>query len=122
LHGEERGTVSLALVGTLAATTLVYQLKRFARKYKSVRLELRTASSQEVGNLVRRAEVSLGLRYFSDPSPELISQQISQERMVVACAPEHRWAGRHLRDPSQLRADSWVAFPMSRNRRTRCLN
>jgi len=82
-----------------------------------VRLELRTANSQEVGDLVRRAEVSFGLRYFSDPSPELISQQISQERMVVACAPEHRWAGRRLRDPGQLSADHWVAFPLARDRR-----
>jgi len=117
LHGEARGMVSLALVGTLAATTLVDQLKRFALKHKNVQLELRTASSQEVSDLVRRAEVSFGLRYFSDPSPELISRQISQERMVVACAPEHRWAGRHLRDPGQLREDCWVAFPIARNRR-----
>lgn len=117
LHGEERGMVSLALVGTLAATTLVDQLKRFSLKYKNVQLELRTGNSQEVGDLVRRAEVSFGLRYFSDPSPELISQQISQERMVVACAPEHRWAGRRLRDPGQLKGDCWVAFPMARNRR-----
>ena len=117
LHGAKRGTVSLALVGTLAATTLVDQLKRFSLKYKNVQLELRTANSQEVGDLVRRAEVSFGLRYFSDSSPELISQQISQERMVVACAPEHRWAGGHVRDPGQLREECWVAFPLARDRR-----
>src|SRR6516225_1872213 len=46
LHGAKRGTVSLALVGTLAATTLVDQLKRFSLKYKNVQLELRTANSQ----------------------------------------------------------------------------
>jgi DNA-binding transcriptional LysR family regulator len=117
LHEEGSGMVSLALVGTLAATMLVDQLKRFALTHKNVRLELRTANSQEVGDLVRRGEVSFGLRYFSDPSPELISREISQEKMVVACAPEHRWAGRHLRDLRQLRDDYWVAFPVDRNRR-----
>ena len=117
LYEEERGIVSLALVGTLAATTLVDQLKRFSLKYKNVQLALRTANSQEVGDLARRAEVNLGLRYFSDTSPDLISQQISQERMVVACASEHRWAGRRLRDPGQLGEDCWVAFPMAQNRR-----
>jgi DNA-binding transcriptional LysR family regulator len=47
LHGQARGIVSLALVGTLAATTLVDRLKRFSLKYKNVQLELRTANSQK---------------------------------------------------------------------------
>jgi len=117
LHEEEHGTVSLALVGTLAATILVDRLKRFSHKYKDIQLLLRTASSQEVGDLVRRAEADLGLRYFGDPSPALISRQISTEKMVVACAPEHRWAGRRLRDPGLLGKDRWFAFPIARDRR-----
>jgi DNA-binding transcriptional LysR family regulator len=117
LHEQERGMVSLAVVGTLAATTLVDQLKRFARMHKGVQLELHTANSQEVGELVRRAEVSFGLRYFSDPSPNLVSQEISRENLVVACAPEHRWAGHRVRDPRLLSEDRWVAFPIARTRR-----
>src|SRR5262245_23433504 len=42
------GTVSLALVGTLADTHIVDVVRRFARRRKKVRLELRTASSAEV--------------------------------------------------------------------------
>ena len=60
-----QGSVSLALVGTLADTHIVDTLQRFARKAKKVRLELRTASSAEVTDLVRRGEATLGLRYFA---------------------------------------------------------
>ncbi|MBV9250086.1 MAG: LysR family transcriptional regulator [Acetobacteraceae bacterium] len=116
-QGRGQGTVSLALVGTLAGTKLVQHLRRFQTQYRDVRIDLRTANSQEVSDLVRRAEVSLGLRYFDDPSPELVSIRIFEERMVVACASEHRWAGRTVRDAQRLRGERWVSFPPARNRR-----
>jgi DNA-binding transcriptional LysR family regulator len=58
----------------------------------------------------------LGLRYFGDPSPELISRQISEERIAVVCSAQHKWAGKRLRDPEQLRADQWFSLPMTRHR------
>ena len=62
LAGATRGAVSLALVGTLADTQIVDVLRRFARRQEDVRLELRTASSADVTDLVRRGEATLGLR------------------------------------------------------------
>jgi DNA-binding transcriptional LysR family regulator len=70
----------------------VEQLRRFSAKYRNARIELRTANSFEVSDMLRRGEVSLGLRYFGDLSPELISQQISEERIVVVCSAQHKWA------------------------------
>jgi DNA-binding transcriptional LysR family regulator len=116
LQGEDHGVVSLAIVGTLAGTSIVQQLRRFSTTHRNARLELRTANSFEVSDMVRRGEVSLGLRYFGDPSPELVSQQISEERIVVACSAQHRWGGKRLRDPKQLRTDQWLALPMTRHR------
>jgi DNA-binding transcriptional LysR family regulator len=116
LQGADHGAVSLAIVGTLASTTIVDQLRRFSAKHRNARFELRTANSFEVSDMVRRGDVSLGLRYFGDPSPKLLSRQISQERMVVVCSPRHKWAGKRLRDPAPLRSDQWFALPMTRHR------
>jgi len=116
LQGEDHGVVSLAIVGTLAGTTIVQQLRRFSAKHSNARLELRTANSFEVSDMVRRGEVSLGLRYFGDPSPELISQQISEETIVVVCSAQHKWGGKRLRDPERLRTEQWLALPMTRHR------
>ncbi len=116
LQGEDHGVVSLAIVGTLAGTTIVEQLRRFSARHRNARLELRTANSFEVSDMVRRGEVSLGLRYFGDPSAELISQKISEERIVVVCSAQHKWAGKRLRDPRRLRTDQWLALPMTRHR------
>src|SRR5437660_3337915 len=43
LQGEDHGAVSLAIVGTLAGTTIVEQLRRFAARHTNAPLELRTA-------------------------------------------------------------------------------
>jgi DNA-binding transcriptional LysR family regulator len=115
LQGGDHGAVSLAIVGTLAGTTIVEQLRRFSARHRNARLELRTANSFEVSDMVRRGEVSLGLRYFADASPELISRQISEERIEVVCSAQHKWGGKRLRDPGQLRADQWFSLPMTRH-------
>jgi len=57
LQGADHGVVSLAIVGTLTGTTIVDQLKRFSARHRNSRLELRTANSFEVSDLVRRGEV-----------------------------------------------------------------
>src|SRR5262249_28114493 len=116
LQGEDHGLASLAIVGTLASTTIVEQLRRFSARRRNARLDLRTANSFEVSDMVRRGEVSLGLRYFSDPSPELISQQVSKQRLVVVCSARPQLVGKSLRDPERLRADQWLGLPMTRHR------
>jgi DNA-binding transcriptional LysR family regulator len=112
---DAQGSLSLAMVGTLADTSIVALLRRFARGAKPVRLELRTASSREVSALVRRGDVTLGLRYFMDPNPELTARQVGVEQLLVICAADHRLAGRRLRDPQPLAAERWVGFPPARS-------
>lgn len=111
LRSGMRGAISLALVGTLADTHIIGALRRFARRSKDVRLELRTASSSEVTDLVRRGEATLGLRYFGTVRPELVSLDAGGEAMLVVAAAGHRLAGRRVKDPSTLKAERWVGFP-----------
>src|SRR5215468_7331491 len=111
LGAGARGTVSLALVGTLADTQIVDVLRRFARRQKNVRLELRTASSSEVTDLVRRGEANLGLRYFASNRQDLVEQNAGGEAMLVVASPGHRLAGRRVQDPRALAGERWVGFP-----------
>lgn len=113
----EQGLVSVALVGTLASTGFSTMLREFGRRHPGVKLELRTATSQEVSDLVRRGEATLGLRYFPDPDPALACEVVMEERQVVVCAAEHRLAGRRVRDPAVLAGERWVTFPPQRHRR-----
>ena len=111
------GNVSLALVGTLADTHVVDTLRRFRRQARDVKLELRTASSAEVTDLVRRGEVTLGLRYFFPESHELVTQPAGAEAMLVVAAAGHRLSGRRVGNVKTLRGERWIGFPPVRGER-----
>ena len=111
LQQVDRGAITLALVGTLASTTLTGCLQRFRDAHPRVQLRLRTALSQEVSALVRRGDATLGLRYGGDPHPDMLSRTIYDEPMMVVCSPRHRLARRRRVAPSALAAEPWVAFP-----------
>jgi DNA-binding transcriptional LysR family regulator len=111
LQAGIEGAVSLALVGTLADTQIVEALRLFAGRWKGVRLELRTASSREVTDLVRRGDATLGLRYFTSDRPELVSRAAGSEAMLVVAAPGHRLAARRVGGPRLLGAERWIGFP-----------
>lgn len=108
-----QGAVSLALVGTLADTHIVDTLRHFARKAGGVRLELRTASSADVTDLVRRGEATLGLRYFASGRADLVEIEAGGEAMVVVAARGHRLAGQRRRASRELAGERWIGFPPS---------
>ena len=117
LERGERGAIALALVGTLASTRLSVLLRQFARRHPGVTVSLRTATSQEVSDLVRRGEATLGLRYFPDADAMLLCEPVMEEALVVACAPDHALAGKRVRDPRRLAGERWVVFPPPHRRR-----
>jgi len=112
-----RGAVSVVLVGTLDSTRFVGMLRQFGRRHPGVKLHLRTANSEEVSDLVRSGEATLGLRYFSPRDSTLVSEVIMDEPLVVVCCPEHRLAGRRVGNARSLAGERWVAFPAPRRRR-----
>lgn len=109
---QTQGTMTLAVVGTLASTGLTTQLRRFRAAYPNIRLMLRTARSREVSAMVRSGETQLGLRYFPDPDPKLVSQVIGHEQVVVACSADSPLAGLATVQFDDLRGLPWVSFPL----------
>jgi DNA-binding transcriptional LysR family regulator len=111
LHSGERGTVTLALVGTLASTALTERLRRFREAFPGVDLRLRTALSAEVSALVRRAEATLGIRYGADPDLDLVSLTIHEEPMTPVCSIRHPLARTRRVEPRALAGERWITFP-----------
>jgi DNA-binding transcriptional LysR family regulator len=111
------GAVALAVVGTLAGGQLTQVMRRFAKAQPNAELALRTATSAEVSNFVRRGAAAIGLRYDRDRSPDLDCELIGTERLVVVCASEHPLAGRRVAKLAQLRDERWIAFPEVPGRR-----
>lgn len=111
LRGTTRGAVTLAVVGTLASSTLTGCLRRFREAHPAVDLRLQTALSAEVSALVRRGDATLGLRYNAAPDPDLASATVHDEPMLPICAPDHRLARARRIEPRALAGERWITFP-----------
>ncbi len=110
-RGTAGGSVTLALVGSLASTSLTERLCRFRDAHPKVDFRLRTALSAEVSALVLRGDATLGLRYAMDPHPELRSRVIHEERLVPVCSARHRLARARRVDARRLAGERWLTFP-----------
>jgi DNA-binding transcriptional LysR family regulator len=117
LSQPNAGPVALAIVGTLAGSRLSKIMQRFTRSHPQVDLSLRTATSAEVSDLVRRGEATIGLRYDFDRSPDLDCALLATQPLMVVCAPHHPMAGRRVEKLAGLRDQRWVAFPEVPGRR-----
>lgn len=117
LAKPDSGPVALAVVGTLAGGRLSAILKRFASEHPQVDFTLRTATSAETSDMVRRGEVTIGLRYDRDRSGDLDCEWLFAERLRVVCASDHPRAGRRVAKLADLRGERWIAFPEVPGRR-----
>jgi DNA-binding transcriptional LysR family regulator len=117
LTRQNAGPVSLAVVGTLAGGRLSDILKRFAREYPDADLTLRTATSAEVSDLIRRGEATIGLRYDMDRLRDLACERLATEQLQVVCALDHPRAGKGVARLADLGGERWIAFPEIPGRR-----
>ncbi len=115
LRGTHAGAVTLAVVGTLASTSLTGSLRRFREAHAGVDLRLRTALSAEVSALVLCGEATLGLRYESDPDRHLVSTVVHHEPLIPVCGAHHRLARAAKVSAAALRGERWLAFPARLN-------
>jgi DNA-binding transcriptional LysR family regulator len=110
LKKGDSGRISLALVGTLANARMTEILQGYRQRHPGVRLDLQTATSQQIGELVQRGEATLGLRYRIDHRPGLVSKTVAEEELLVVGCAEHRLADGRRHRPSELAGERWVAF------------
>jgi DNA-binding transcriptional LysR family regulator len=107
---EGAGSASLAVVGTLVDRAFASILRRFSDRSGRAPLKVLTTNSGMISRLVRRGEVTLGVRYFLDSDPELACRAIGEEEMVVVGAFDHPPGSRGPRTGGPL-AQRWVGFP-----------
>lgn len=112
LDEASSGQIAIALVGTLASTSLPRRLRIMRDRFPAVRLTLRTARSDLVSQLVRQGEADVGLRYFLDPGPGLVSLPVGDEDFVIVAAADSLLASRALVRPDDLASIPWVSYPV----------
>ena len=117
LSKPNAGPVALAVVGTLAGAQLSKIMKRFAREQPDADLSLRTATSAEVSELVRRGEARSACATIATVRAISNARCWATKRLIVVCASDHALAGRRVARLAELREQRWIAFPEVPGRR-----
>ena len=104
--------VSVALVGTLASTSLPRRLRLVRERFPDVQMTIRTARSDQVSQFVRQGDADIGLRYFDDATPGIVSLPGGEEALVVVAAADSPLADRSAVRPHELASVSWVSYPI----------
>lgn len=104
------GPVAVGAVGSLVEPYLTSALRAVVERHPRIDIEIATATSAELGDLIRRGELAVGVSYAQGDDPDLTVRVLATERLVAACAPDHPLAGRRL-DGSELRRHRWLVFP-----------
>jgi DNA-binding transcriptional LysR family regulator len=113
-HDALESVRTLAAVGTVLDARLCTRLKEFRVTHPEVRLRVKTASSEQVSQLVRQGDATLGVRYFDDASADVTTRPLGAERMVVIAAAEHPLLAKTSASLEQLAAETWLGFPTSK--------
>lgn len=107
----ERGEIVLAVANSLFSMALIGVLDRFRQSHGGIDLVLHTGTSAEVSALVLKGEALLGVRFRTDPHPNLECRVVGQDSLVVVCSPRHRLAGAHTVSRAQLAEETWIGYP-----------
>ena len=109
-EGVAAGPVGIGAVGSLVEPHLTAVLAEMIRRYPDIDVEITTATSTQVCDLVRRGELAVGLSYAQPDDADLQVDTLVYERLAVVAAPHHSAARQRL-TPSQFASHRWLVFP-----------
>lgn len=104
------GTVSIGVVGSLVELYITDAFRAATRRHPATEIEVTTATSAQIRDLVRRGDVELGVSYAQPIDDDLDVEVIALERLLVVCATDHLLAGGRLPDV-ELDHHRWLVFP-----------
>jgi DNA-binding transcriptional LysR family regulator len=104
------GTVTLGVVGSLVELYVTDAFKTAIRRHPATEIEVTTATSSQIRDLVRRGDVELGVSYAQPVDDDLDVEVIALERLLVVCATDHLLAGGRLA-VDELGHHRWLVFP-----------
>ncbi len=89
LRGLRRGEVSIIAVESLNAAFLPDLIGRMAEKYPGVRINVRTAGSNEIPDALAAGDADLGLAFSLAPHPNLTQVAVGRFRLGAVMRRDH---------------------------------
>ncbi len=107
---EVAGDLHLATVYSIGLHELPPYLKWFRDRYPDVDVRVEYKRSDQVYHEVAQGHADLGLVAFPRSGNDLESAIFWQDRLVVICTPDHRFASREAVAPADLEGERFISF------------
>ncbi len=110
LQVEVSGIVRVGAIYSVGLHDMRECMRRFLRQYPRAQVRLEFLHPTRIYEGVLSGELDLGIVSYPQSSPEIDVIHLREERMVLVCAPEHRFASREEVDVSELAGEPFVTF------------
>jgi DNA-binding transcriptional LysR family regulator len=107
----ETGSLSVAFAASVMFLALPRIIRRFRQEFPSVRLELRELSTGLQMIALRNGELDIGFLRQAPPDPELITETMMKEKLVLALSKRHELASRKRLRLADVANEDFVLFP-----------
>lgn len=104
----QRGVLNLAASQTIAGYWLPRHLVSFRRDHPGIDIRLTVGNTIQAVRAVDLGLVEIGFVEGVVNHPDLISEPVARDRMVIVVAPDHPWAQRSAIAPDELCTTDWV--------------
>lgn len=115
--GLTRGRISLGLLQSLGAFRLPALLARFHAHYPGIEMILQEGVTEHLLEEVRGGQLDIALTHsigdifpLSIPDPQIISETIVEEEVVLVVTPHHRLTEAPSITPSELKDETFILF------------
>jgi len=107
LSGLRQGVLRVHASHTIASYWLPARLNEFHALHPNVQLSITIANTTDICRMLQSGEASLGLVEGELPTPELVSDVVALDRLVLVVSPDHQWVAAPPR-PEDLDGSAWV--------------
>jgi DNA-binding transcriptional LysR family regulator len=108
LAGLRRGVLRVHASHTIASHWLPARLNDFHKLHPEIELSVTIANTADVCAMLRSGDASLGLVEGELPAPDLTSDVVALDKLVLVVAPTHPWVDAPPR-PADLHQSVWVS-------------
>lgn len=112
----ETGKLRVGFVGSAMLTRLPETLHEYHRLFPDVELQLQELYTSAILDGLQQYSIDIGLVRDGDPTPNLESVPVLEERLVAVIPKRHALARRSQVDVAQLRNEPFVFYPPSAGR------
>lgn len=92
-------------VGTCVISPI---LKKMKERFQDIEIEAEIANTYILEELLLKNEIDIALIEGKISNPELLSEDLIEDRLVLVCAPEHRFSARTVVKAKELEGESFI--------------